>query len=234
MKENVKYQYGCIMGIVDPKTASTLLKISKKLIPDDALFFEEGQEYGRETECHITVKFGFTNHYSEEAMGKVMSKIKPFSAVLDKIDLFQNPKFDVVKYNVVSEELNRLNNLFKKLPNKDEYPIYHPHLTIAYVKPGQGKQFLKKISPVEIEITRMKYSNPVGKYFYDLSPTENDTNLQEGAVERIDLKIKQLEDEWNRLDSQGTQIHKQQQISTDLQKLRKQKQRWEDLWNTVR
>lgn len=168
MIHNVKFEFGCVMGLIDSDTSKTLLEISKKLIPDDVLFHEEGQEYGRENECHITVKFGLTNHYSKEAMGKVMEKIEPFSAVLEKIDLFSNPKFDVVKYNVVSEELNKLNKLFSKLPNKDEHPIYHPHLTIAYVKPGEGKRFLKKFTPIEVKISRMKYSNPIGKYYYNL------------------------------------------------------------------
>ena len=168
MKHSVKYEYGCIMGIIDADSSKVLLEIGKKLIPDDALFHEEGQEYGREFECHITAKFGLTDHYSKEDMGKVMSRIKPFTAVLEKIDLFFNPKFDVVKYNVVSEELTRLNKLFSKLPNKDEYPIYHPHLTIAYVNSGEGKKFLKRFTPIEVKISQMKYSNPIGKYYYDL------------------------------------------------------------------
>jgi hypothetical protein len=42
-------------------------------------------------------------------------------------------------------------------------------MTLAYVKPGEGKRFVEKINPVEMTINRMKYSNPIGKYYYDLN-----------------------------------------------------------------
>lgn len=166
---NVKYEYGCVMGIVDPTSAKKILEISNMLIPNESLYLEEGQEFGREKECHVTAKFGLTEHYKMDTMGRVMAVIHPFKAILESIGLFDtNPKFDVVKFNVKSEMLEKLNKLFSRLPNHDEHPIYKPHLTLAYVKKGEGKKFIREFKPVEVGINRMKYSNPYGKYYYDL------------------------------------------------------------------
>lgn len=168
MSENVKYEYGCVMAIVSEDASRKIIDIGKKLISDDILYFEEGQEYGREAEPHVTIKFGLTQTYSKDKIGEVFSKIEPFKITLVAIDTFSNPKFDVVKFDVESDFLKKLNSLFSKLPNEDEYPTYHPHMTLAYVKPGEGKRFKKQINPIQLSIDKMKYSNTVAKYYYNL------------------------------------------------------------------
>lgn len=163
-----KYEFGCVMAVLDDVISKAILEFNKKLIPDKFLYNDETNNFGRETEAHCTIKFGLTDHYKKDVMGKLIEVISPFKATLESIGIFENPKFDVVKFNVKSDVLERLNKLFSKLPNEDEHPIYHPHLTLAYVKPGEGKKFLKEFKPIEVEINRIKYSNPEGKYYYDL------------------------------------------------------------------
>lgn len=169
MSDNVKYEYGCVMAIINEEASNKIIKIGEKLIPDDILYFEEGQEYGREREPHVTIKFGLTENYGKDKIGEIFTKVKPFKIKLVAIDIFSNQKFDVIKFNVESDILKKLNSLFSKLPNEDEYPIYRPHLTIAYVSTGLGKNFVRKIKPVDVLVTKMKYSNPVTKYYYNLS-----------------------------------------------------------------
>jgi 2'-5' RNA ligase len=168
MENNVKFEYGCIMAIVDDSSANKIVEINKKLIPDDILYFEEGQEYGRETEPHVTIKYGLTTNYSESDIQKLVSYVKPFKITLTSIDLFKNPKFDVVKFNVESNVLRKLNKLISKLPNEDKYPVYNPHLTLAYVLPGEGDKFKKEIKPIDLNINKIKYSNSENKYYYSL------------------------------------------------------------------
>jgi len=169
MKENVKYEFGCIMGILNQKASKTLLDISKKLIPNNVLYEEEeDQDYGREKEMHVTCKFGLTKNYSKKDMGKVISHIKPFLISISGITTFNNEKFDVIKIDVKSTMLTKLNKMFSKLPNEDEHPIYRPHITLAYVNPGKGNKFIREFNSIELIINRIKYSNPIGRYFYDL------------------------------------------------------------------
>lgn len=168
MSDNVKYEYGCVMAIINEDASKKIIDIGKKLIPDDILYFEEGQDYGREDEPHVTIKFGLTDNYSKDTIGKLFSKIEPFKITLVSIDIFSNQKFDVVKFNVESDVLKKLNSLLNKLPNEDEYPTYNPHLTLAYVNPGEGKRFKKQINPIQLSVNRIKYSNPIDKYYYDL------------------------------------------------------------------
>lgn len=168
IEENHKYEYGCIMGILDNVASDLVMELNNKLIPNECLYNEPGEEYGREQEPHITIKFGLTKNYPKETIGKVISYIKPFSAWLMKINQFQNENFDVVKIDVKSDELMRWNKIFSKLPNEDKHPIYHPHLTLAYVLPGTGKNFIKYFKPVQVNINRIKYSNPAAKYYYEL------------------------------------------------------------------
>ncbi len=165
-----KHEYGCIMAILEQSFAEKVVKLGKKLIPNEILYEEPGEEFGREMEPHITIKFGLTKIYSKEKMGEAISKIKPFQVTLIGISIFQNEKFDVVKIDAESEKLKRYNKIFSKLPNEDEHPIYHPHLTLAYVFSGSGKKFENKFhNPIEVLISQIKYSNPEGKYYYNLN-----------------------------------------------------------------
>jgi hypothetical protein len=166
--ESFKYEYGCVMGMFDEVSSDKIFRINKHLIPDHILYHEEGEEYGRESEPHVTIKFGLTTTYSKEDMRAVISKIHPFEITLTKIDVFNNEKFDVIKFNVEGSYLRKLNAFFTKLPNEDQYPTYNPHITLAYVKVGTGNQFKKSIKPIQLLINRIKYSNSTAKYFYDL------------------------------------------------------------------
>ena len=40
-----------------------------------------------------------------------------------------------------SPDLHRINALLRQLPHTNDFPTYQPHVTIAYLKPGQGAQY---------------------------------------------------------------------------------------------
>ena len=112
-------------------------------IPEEDLYTEE-EGMGRELEVHITVKYGLMSESPEEVKEalKQYGK-KEIEVELGDVSLFENPdeKYDVVKVDVISEDLHQLNALFSKLDNKDSHPQYTPHCTIAYVKKGLGKKY---------------------------------------------------------------------------------------------
>lgn len=67
------------------------------------------------------------------------------------------------------------------------------------------------------------------KVGYPSAPTKKE-NISEGVrVDYIDNQIRALEREWERLDSQGSGMVRQQQIGAELERLRKEKSKWEML-----
>lgn len=166
------YKYGCVMGYLPSNTAHAIVNFNKTLIPDEVLYFDPtGKEtFGRELEPHITIKFGLTKTYTKEEMQQLLSGIDPFYIKIQKIDLFQNPLFDVVKFNVEGDpELYKFRDVLDKLPNADEHKEYHPHMTLAYVQPGQGPRYVRKSNMfAKVLISTIVYSHPAGKYLYTL------------------------------------------------------------------
>lgn len=115
-------------------------------IPDEALYTEPNDDsYGRETEPHITVKYGLkTNDPADVA--PIISNHSPITAKMGKVSLFEGEKYDVVKVEVDSTELKNLNKKIAaeadiSLPEGESFE-YTPHVTIAYVKPGEGKKYV--------------------------------------------------------------------------------------------
>lgn len=131
---------GCLMAMVNPRSAGIIQNWSKKYIPDDILY-REGSDFGRETETHITILYGFTQDLTPTQVQSIIQGTRPFQVRVIGTRVFQNPKYDVVVLSVESPELSRLNKLSKKFPYTTNYPTYNPHLTLAYVLPGRGSKY---------------------------------------------------------------------------------------------
>lgn len=167
--EGKKKEYGCVMAYIDGPSKEKLNTFNKKTISDDVLHDNKAHDFGRELEPHVTIKFGLTKAYSREEMQEMLKDVKPFKVKFKKITLFENPEFDVVKFDIDSDELKKLNKQFSKLPNEDEHPNYHAHSTLAYVKKGEGKTFTKQSKKMAaVEIKRIVYSYKGKKLSFDL------------------------------------------------------------------
>lgn len=163
-----KYDYGCIMAMIDQDTSKEILDFNYSTIKENDLYIN-GDQFGRETHPHITVKYGLTKSYSEKKMKDILKSIKPFKLKIKGISLFENEDFDVIKLDVESEDLMKLNEKISKLPNEDKYPEYHPHLTLAYVKKGKGKKYInEKPKFGEVIISNLEYSDKGEKIFFNL------------------------------------------------------------------
>ena len=169
IKEIKKFPYGCIMAYIGGDDKDKILSFNKKLIDDDIIYNNKQKEFGREIEPHVTIKFGLTKAYTRDEIGNMLDNIIPFKIKLKKISVFENDDFDVVKLDADGEELRQLNKKFSKLPNEDEHPEYHPHCTLAYVNPGEGKKFEDKGNEISnIIINKIVYSRDGEKYHYEL------------------------------------------------------------------
>lgn len=165
-----KYELGCVMlkfNIEDWK--KDVLSII-----DEADIYDE-PHFGLETECHVTVFFGIIPEKSETR--EVIEKIKECGIdlakdeddevreyELQKISIFENDDFDVVKFDVTDcDELKKMNKFIKEeFPNKQDHPDFKAHVTIGYVKPGKGKKYVQKLEePVIATPAKLVYSYPV-------------------------------------------------------------------------
>ena len=76
---------------------------------------------------------------------------------IGEISLFENDDkpYDVLKFNIISSDLVKYNSYVKENFDCDiTFPNYQPHLTIAYVKKGQGKKYLNFDSDLTDEVFR--------------------------------------------------------------------------------
>ena len=106
-------------------------------IPDEDLIGN-----GRENNIHVTLKYGLHKHDPFELRNLVWD-FGIVRTVLDSISIFSSDEQDVVKIGVTSPDLHRLNKLIANtFDNTETHPVYVPHVTIAYVKPGEGKKYV--------------------------------------------------------------------------------------------
>lgn len=118
-----------------PKVSNVLRKLQERIDPADLT----GD--GLETDLHVTVKYGLKT----EDIQQVRSLVEGFGPVrikLGKVSLFQSEEQDVVKVEVGGPDIHRLNSLLARLPHKDTYPVYSPHVTLGYVLPGEGEKYV--------------------------------------------------------------------------------------------
>jgi 2'-5' RNA ligase len=117
--------------------AKEITRLAAK-IPDQDLAAD-----GREEEPHITVRYGLHGD-DAEAVRKVIANEPPIKVKLGSTSIFPGKNgadYDVVKVDVDSPDLHRLNKMIAALPHTDTHPTYQPHITLAYVKPGLGKKY---------------------------------------------------------------------------------------------
>lgn len=164
-----RHDYGCVMARIDEKAARVILDFNYKVIGDNMIYEEEGHEYGREVQSHITLKYGLVNSYTEEQMKKILQHVKPFDITVKGLSVFENDKYDVIKFDVDGKELRELNEIFNRLPNHDEHGDYSPHLTLAYIHKGMGKRFVKNPKKMaRIKVNMIEYSDKGTKTYYNL------------------------------------------------------------------
>lgn len=164
-----RYDYGCVMAQIETEAARKILDFNYQTISEETIYKADEGNFGREIHPHITLKYGLVNSYPEEQMREMLRNTTPFNVEIRGVSIFENEEFDVIKFDVDGKELRALNEMFSMLPNHDEYPEYHPHMTLAYVQKGAGNRFIrspKKIAKVPVNV--IEYSDRGLKTYYNL------------------------------------------------------------------
>lgn len=161
------YTYGCAMLYFDFPDMDNL----HKEIDENDIYTEDG--FGLEDEPHTTLLYGF--HADEiNDDNEIFDTILDFeisNLILYNASLFENEYYDVLKFDVKAKEYeeNEDDFLFEinktltdKFPYTTDYPDYHPHATIGYLKKGKGKKYVEIFKDKEFEVVPSKivYSKP--------------------------------------------------------------------------
>ena len=153
--------YGCVM--MDTKIPDWEENHIGGIDEEDVYVKPYDQSYGLESDPHVTVLFGI---HEDQVDGETIKELikhnmKPITVKVDEVDFFPGEEYDVVKYNIpVTPELQQYRDLFMKFPNTQTFPEYHPHMTLAYVKPGKGQKYKRKLrEPFDVTFTKGVYSD---------------------------------------------------------------------------
>lgn len=162
------YDYGCVMLYFEPQ--KDIVEFQKNINPDDLYTAEDNGGYGIETEPHCTLLYGLHEEVQLDEIEKVMDNIVFGYCRIHNPSLFENEKFDVLKFDVGYAHkggafLHNANRMLSTLPHTTSYPDYHPHMTLAYLKPGKGKEYVESLGDTPVFMykpTHLVYSQPDG------------------------------------------------------------------------
>lgn len=122
-----------------PTVVSNVLLMFGQSIPDSEIDEAAG---GRETDPHVTVRYGLLDP-NAEALSELLAGHGPVSFTLGRVGVFVAEDHDVVLVNVNGPELADLNGAISQgVPAaKSDFATYQPHVTVAYVKSGEGAKY---------------------------------------------------------------------------------------------
>jgi SPP1 gp7 family putative phage head morphogenesis protein len=140
------------VDITDTDVLSKLKQLQAKLNPADVDKMED--------EYHVTVRYGL-HDLDPDRVQLLISQHGPIRAELRSVSLFRNSDADVLKVDVDSRDLESVNAHLGIIPNTTTHPDYHPHLTLAYLKPGTGYKYvgLSGLEGVELQFKSITYSS---------------------------------------------------------------------------
>lgn len=152
-----KIKFGALMLYFDITQWDNIINnIKEKDLYDDG-----SGTFGREEFPHVTVLYGFHPEVKSEELDELVKDLKPFELRVKGVSLFENKDFDVVKFDIEpNEEILKLREKLATLPHTLTYKDYKPHMTIAYVKSGEGKKYIKNFeNPIVLRGNKLVFSN---------------------------------------------------------------------------
>lgn len=167
-KEKVTYGANCAMLYFDFPAMATL---HQSINPRDIYTVESNEGYGLETEPHCTLLYGIEPQVTVDQVAKKLEGIKFGECKAYNLSLFENEDFDVLKFDMEGDNLHNANKALTELPYKTDYPDYMPHMTVAYLKPGKGSEYLKILNSQE----------------HSLKPLHITYSMTDGSKQKIDL-----------------------------------------------
>lgn len=157
-------KFGCLMIGFDIAEADWK-EIIDMLNPHADLYSTEDKKYGLEDEPHCTVLYGLHDH--EVTLDQIKEHLPPISemtAILMGVSHFECPEYDVLKFDIDAPKFHHANKTLRdKFPYTNEWPDYHPHMTIAYLNKGMGGKYGTQKLSVPLTPKHYKYGFADGR-----------------------------------------------------------------------
>ncbi len=161
VEEKQKYDFGCVMLYFN---FPQMNKIHDAIDPKDIYTQEGDRSFGLEDEPHCTLLYGLHDGVSTKDIQTTLDKYTYSPIKAHNISTFQNPDYDVLKFDIKGKNLHETNKDLQKFPFTTDYPDYHPHMTIAYLKPNTGEKYVKMLKDQDFDLLPqyVMYSKPNG------------------------------------------------------------------------
>lgn len=161
VEEKQTYDFGCAMLYFN---FPEINKIHDSINPKDIYIQEEDRSFGLEEEPHCTLLYGLHEGVSTKDVENVLDKYTYSPVKAHNASLFENSDYDVLKFDIKGDNLHETNLDLQQYPFTSNYPDYHPHMTIGYLKPGTGKKYTKMLKGQEFDLLPQYavYSKPDG------------------------------------------------------------------------
>ena len=140
--DDTTYTYSSTQINIPDPLRSEILKWGGAQVSKGDLFDHEDAEGGLEDIPHCTVLYGIRSA-SPGGTHKALSEFDgDVELSLGPMQVFDgNDEYDVLVISVDSPDLQRLYDLLKRyVPNSSKWPVYKPHVTVAYMKKGSARQ----------------------------------------------------------------------------------------------
>lgn len=168
------YDYSCVLFDIPKDIAKKAQEICIENIMDEVLYeIDESHgddiKYGRETDSHVTIKWGLHTDDPEEVR-ELLENFPAFEIKLGKISLFESKdtkeEYEVLKIEVIGSDLRRLNKkISETFKVTDTHKEYKPHMTLCYIKKGKCPKVLLgdcKLTGKKIKIKEVLFSDKKG------------------------------------------------------------------------
>ena len=100
-------------------------------------------EYGLENDPHVTLLFGLPDEISKEDIETKLQGFDFSNCTIRNASLFKQKDFEVLKFEAYSNDFQSAHKKLDEIPNEDQWSKYDPHMTIAYLKPGRGDEYVQ-------------------------------------------------------------------------------------------
>lgn len=149
LENSASRSYSCLMLDLS-FLLDEFVEIQDEICPCEV--FDDKPGTGFEKEPHITVCYGLMTDKVIDVTDKIY--LFPVKFQIGKLSLFENDNYDVLKFDIISSDLEDLNKeINTKFIVHNDYGKYKCHSTVAYIKKGYGKFYLK----IKNKLTNRKF-----------------------------------------------------------------------------